>query len=104
MPHEDKKKSSAMMSDKQRAKMKVRAIVTVQEKQKSMRTRRRAREIFTNLKATGKIPKDLVFSDLSEEKFFRAAKDIKDSEIKRAILNRARMNRKPRRPGPLERK
>jgi hypothetical protein len=87
---------------------KVRMELQAREKMKSMRTRRRAREVFTNLKATGKIPKDAKFSDLSDKKFFGAAKDIEESELKRSMiqhyrdLNEAQL-RKTRKE-PLKRK
>ena len=82
MKAEDTKKESAarQMRIKERSR----------EVMKSRRTRRRAREIFTELKATGKIPKGMKFEDLSDQKFFEAAKDIKDVELRRRLIQMSR--------------
>ena len=84
----------ADMDDKEKAKQavvsKVRAKKIGQDKLKSIRTRRRAMERFTDLKATGKLSKDAKFEDIPDQKFFGAAEDISDAELDRKIMGIAR--------------
>jgi hypothetical protein len=49
----------------------------------STRVRRGARELFTNAKAAGKIPKGMTFGEWQNSKFFKAAKANKPAEAKR---------------------
>jgi hypothetical protein len=55
----------------------------------SKRVRRGARELYTNDKAAGKIPKGMTFGEWQNSKFFKAAETNRPAEAKRKKFNKA---------------